>query len=516
MCLELKVKALKASASGAAHFLSEKQSSGSSVQVVVCREIIADEYVLSGHQLDSLVLTDEAVRLLSQGEEQFRSTYGDGFVAGWRTSSSLHGVLNVSAGSEEQKREIATKLKASVSAGMTKYSGEVSGSSNEASKSAVFQSDMLAWGTGITGLEGELRFSSMADLTAAVAKCVLKQGAARTTAIFVAYSTLQCYQKALHGAQRLALAIDVEFVKKLNKAYYELLFLEKEIEVRAQHVPKEERQALIDRGVQAKRTLSELSLSEASRLKSDWKILQEPDLIAAALTTLLNKHHVEQTKESIWRLLLKTPGHLPVKVRFEGQFHGGVGVKFVNGNTMRLNSIRFVDGKGAIVKGYFHNAIKKIEVYTTDKSRPQALRLNPDGSKFEFAGVADGCVDVWAATLPDRTDVTPDIEIEGECWNRFVLSCFVCLFVFWWWFFFFHVKSFLGNIRFAIGLHAFGGLTMRINHLFAEDRVVEFDGSIHNNVEWLEVYSFGDHAPKIPVFKCDGKDDKRYTLERIH
>ncbi len=67
-------------------------------------------------------------------------------------------------------------------------------------------------------------------LQAATEKYARAKGGARTTAIFQAYSFLQCYQKALSPGAKLAVTIDTEFLVKLNTLFFRLMFLDKEIE----------------------------------------------------------------------------------------------------------------------------------------------------------------------------------------------------------------------------------------------------------------------------------------------
>ncbi len=54
---------------------------------------------------------------------------------------------------------------------------------------------------------------------------------------------------------------------------------------------------------------------------------------------------------------------------------------------------------------------------------------------------------------------------------------------------------------------------MRVSKIGTSPTVVEFETIIHNAMEWLEVFTMGDDAPKIAKFQVGWKDSNEFSWE---
>lgn len=323
--------------------------------------------------------------------------------------------MNVEAGSEASQRRIAAEFKLSINKGLAKYDGGASAASSESSKHEFFRLELRAWGVGLQTDTGEISISSMSELLAAVGKHARCNGGARTIGIFTPYSLLQCYQRALSPGAKLAVSIDTEFLVRLNTAFYTLLFLDKEMERKGSHIPNDLLKPLFERSDKAKDAIRKLSLDEAARAGASWSFLREPDQISQDFSKLSSEF--KTLPERVYRLTIKSDSSLPVSIRIEGSnMRGGMALQIIGSNTMRMNTMRFFEGQGALVCGEFHNAIKKLVMFCKDASLCNFGResTRSDCSKVHLQPAEENH---WVLTLSDATALTPDFEIIGKGGN---------------------------------------------------------------------------------------------------
>lgn len=477
--MSVKAAGWGASASASYSLLEQASVTSTGVLCVMVRKWVDAHYVVPGAGLDKLVFTDHAARLLRTNVDQFHELYGDSFVVGYETSAELAAFLKVDTTSSQSQRDVAAQLNVS-------WKGTVSGNAAASLQSHMqsFQSNYSleseARGHGIKN--GPIDISSVDRLREAAIQISNNPQCTRVAAIVIPYAQLAQYRQLVSG-NNLELAIDDHYLERLNETFHELRYLNlsiknmliKDVWSAGDRQRLQELLMETDRGINE---LKRLSRKDARLANNNWEIFSLPAAIEGKMNEI---KPLPPSPLNTWRLTLAPFFHAePMHVKVSGDLDHALALKLADGNTMRLVELS-QSPDGVVLIGAIHNCLGHVRVYPDAGSPPPVLTY--------LEGDVGGTWDAKTNTLrfdKHKTSNTPNARIKG-------------------------------NLHGGVEILNFNGTaSMRLEFVkWIPGKGFEFKGLIHNNVEWLEVYTYSKSAPVIEFFKRSGNDSTDYVWQKL-